>query len=361
MDSVPGLRTNPTVKSMANSNQRKLKSWQVTFGPIPLIVVLGIFVGCLPVAFYLGFFAGQKVGIEAALNNNLAAAMRLPMSSQGETQDLGEDVLSDVYAKLNDAGLDRKDSAIKVVRDNEPSNGRLAASKQAASAAQEIPEVGRIQTAHDLAQAALGQADAPSSDHAKPEAAARAGTVRVLGGGSVPGVDAERGQASMSGDTLGTIAQKARREEEEAASRREKETIAAAAGRAIEPEAIQVPGKPALSAAQPESKQVKEPSVTAPSKVQPLAESKTLVTKNIPRGWFAQIVAPRTQSEAEIIAGKLKASGFPVIVENAMVRGEEYFRVLVGPEDNRQQAERLLVQLKREPYVKGDPFIRMVR
>ena len=81
----------------------------------------------------------------------------------------------------------------------------------------------------------------------------------------------------------------------------------------------------------------------------------------VPSGYFAQVAAPKNLSDAESVARKLKKSGFPVIVEVANVRGEEYYRVLVGPEQNRVHADRLVGQLRSERYLSGPPFIRQVK
>ena len=61
------------------------------------------------------------------------------------------------------------------------------------------------------------------------------------------------------------------------------------------------------------------------------------------------------------MATMLSSSGFPVVIEKAMVRGQTYYRVLVGPEDDRTRGEILLGQVKRERYLTGQPFIRMIK
>jgi cell division septation protein DedD len=50
-----------------------------------------------------------------------------------------------------------------------------------------------------------------------------------------------------------------------------------------------------------------------------------------------------------------------VVVESASVAGQSFFRVLVGPEQNKVQADRLVSQLKSESYIAGNPFIRKVK
>jgi DedD protein len=83
-----------------------------------------------------------------------------------------------------------------------------------------------------------------------------------------------------------------------------------------------------------------------------------MLRNSLPKGWFAQVAAPKRLSEAEAMATKLKRSGFPVLIERANVRGEEYFRVVVGPESDRVQVDRLIAQVKREGY---SPFPRAVK
>ena len=73
------------------------------------------------------------------------------------------------------------------------------------------------------------------------------------------------------------------------------------------------------------------------------------------------MAAPKARSDADSLAQKLRSSGFQITIETANVRGEKYFRVLVGPEDNRTLAQRLSGQVKREPYVQGEPFIKVIR
>jgi cell division septation protein DedD len=86
-----------------------------------------------------------------------------------------------------------------------------------------------------------------------------------------------------------------------------------------------------------------------------------VITKKPKAGYYAQVNAPDNSAEAEKIAKKLQGSGFPVVIESASTKGKTFYRVLVGPEQNKVQAERLLGQLKGEKYIKGSPFIKSVK
>jgi cell division septation protein DedD len=89
--------------------------------------------------------------------------------------------------------------------------------------------------------------------------------------------------------------------------------------------------------------------------------SDVAVKRVLPSGFFAQVAAPTKLADAQSVARKLRQSGFPVVVEEANVKGESYYRVLVGPEENKVQADRLLQQLKSERYLTSAPFVRRVK
>ena len=76
---------------------------------------------------------------------------------------------------------------------------------------------------------------------------------------------------------------------------------------------------------------------------------------------FFQVAAPGKLDDANNLAKKLKESGFPVVIETANIRGQEYYRVLVGPEDEQRYSQTMVQQLKRESYLRGDPFLRRVK
>jgi cell division septation protein DedD len=117
----------------------------------------------------------------------------------------------------------------------------------------------------------------------------------------------------------------------------------------------------AAEAVKPIEREVKpqepKPAAKAPSS----DKSSSFLRKKIPGGWYAQVGAMPSLAEADRLAQKLKGSGFAVMIEAALVRGDNYFRILVGPERSKQQADLLLAQLRRERYIEGDPFLRVVK
>jgi cell division septation protein DedD len=121
-----------------------------------------------------------------------------------------------------------------------------------------------------------------------------------------------------------------------------------------------VPALPRVGVKAPAQPLVRRSGVNATQSVSN-ATSGASVSTQVNPGWYAQVAAPSDSSDATSLAKKLRGSGFPVQVERAKVRGQEYYRVLVGPEKDRVYAERLVTQLKRESYLSGAPFIKKVR
>lgn len=105
----------------------------------------------------------------------------------------------------------------------------------------------------------------------------------------------------------------------------------------------------------------RQPTATPTLRAESKTASEVPVKRVLPSGFFAQVAAPTKLADAQSVARKLRQSGFPVVVEEANVKGESYYRVLVGPEENKVQADRLLQQLKSERYLTSAPFVRRVK
>jgi cell division septation protein DedD len=86
--------------------------------------------------------------------------------------------------------------------------------------------------------------------------------------------------------------------------------------------------------------------------------SKFLKEGTVPRGWYVQAAAVTTEDEANLASEKLVSSGFPVVIEDVKIGKKQYYRILVGPESEREPALRMVEQVKREQLLKGDPFLR---
>ena len=82
---------------------------------------------------------------------------------------------------------------------------------------------------------------------------------------------------------------------------------------------------------------------------------------NIPRGYYVQIASTPNQMDANILSRKVRESGFKAVIEETIVGGSKYYRVLAGPEDTREHANRMAQQISREPYINSQPFVRDVK
>lgn len=343
---MPGPRTRPTVQSLATMNKRNLQQWELRLGLVQLVILLGVVTGSMACAFYIGFSSGRSVGFESALERSLANAARLPIGAENAANH--EEATSDVYAKLSQPA----------VLEGE---GKDASGKEI-----EVP-LGSIKTADaDTAEKDL----AAWHDDAAAGASAKSGALGVdsvyRSGESAAAkntklamnqLEAEQSstRAAEGKKTLGSLVE-SKSQTEAKKTEIEKSnplnTTSTTSAKSTSEAAKLLPPTKVETA-----KAVEKQTAKAPVK----EKNSALVREVLPSGWFAQIAAPRKMQDANALAGKLKASGFPVMIEVARVRGDEYYRVLVGPESNRARAERLVGQLKRESYIQSDPFLRVVK
>ncbi len=394
MASFPGPRTHPTVKPLATMNNKNLRSWELRLGPIQVVMIVGLVLGSMVCSYWLGTWSGQTAGFSMASDINLNAAPKQAISEDQVDEPEGGEPLADIYDKLSASGSLGTPGAPS---QDTPKLGVIESSdviptlKPEAAATIEAPAAKIIQ-----------KIDPPSSE-ATPDSA-----VRVLGAaeGNSPIPSAAKvldSTADSDKKTLGSLIKerenvgpvtivakgdKVTSDGKEVALL-EKQSIEerlAAAKHQDEVASVQGRTSPALDASKPDSVVPTRSGdrVIAPSKSK---ENETLSAKKIevakatptkklvttpsvksgfvrdvlPKGWFAQIAAPKSVGEAESVARQLKAAGFSVMIERADVRGDQYFRLLVGPEVSKEQAERLIAQVKREKVIKGDPFLRLIK
>lgn len=325
-------------------NKKNLERKTVALGVPQLVAILGLFIGCVAAAFCLGFVSGRSRGFENELANMVAGLPKMPVTADGLGSEPGDEIVSEVYAKLNE-----QERAAEI-HDTLPSPEaglipELASIKEAEKSPENIditgedPEIAEIDAAAD---SILNRQIADSllenkKDRGDATIGANAG-IKILG--------EERGlpDSQSTGNNLANLKEQAKKTESVTESTRVKPVETA------KPVETRTEVKPVLT--------IPEQSEAVPP--MPLSAS-NFIRKKIPGGWFAQIAAPKKIEDANQLARSLRDSGFPVMIESAQVRGEEYFRVLVGPEASKEQADILLKQIKREPYIKSDPFIRLVK
>ncbi len=358
MQRIPGPRANPTVKPLATMNKKNLHVWEIKIGLMQVVVLIGAVSGSLLCAFLLGYFSGQRVGFEGALASTMANVARMPVAiDQGDNSNI-EDFASEVYARLGEDTVSELGSDLN----------KLGAEAQ--KKIEDLPELSNIKNiapSEPIQDSDLAKklSDQPLSDLDKALDSGKKPLGSLLNESKQEAKEAglEKLPAAEEPHPLSQEVKIESKKSEQKIDRSEevaKELLASnqksANDRKIaSAKLVQKKVEPAAQAPVVQAKTQQVAALVDKSKLQ----AKPI--QQLSRGWFAQVAAPKKRADADALVGKLRKSGFRVTIENADVRGEEYFRVLVGPEDNRQMAERLIGQLKREKYLQGDPFVRMVK
>jgi cell division septation protein DedD len=367
------FRTKPTVNSSVGMSTGKLSSLEIKLGLIQVVIVLGVIMGAMLCAFLVGWLRGESSGFERALTSSQSNMARFPITEERHGQEASPQV-SEVYAKLNDSQALTGKSEDEGAKDAVPELGSIRTTSEA-------PIEEEVKSAPKVSDKAAATARKGSADVdllAQPQdelSEAKADGVTVLGAsaagersktlGSLVREEAPQPAKSAAAAAQGEAASAAKvvlsaPASKEAARRSENITEEAVPSVKVKPEpakAERAVTALAAGAGSSTAAKWKEAKPEQPMKEAPPAS----VTSNLKTGWYAQIAAPQRVEDANKLAAKLRASGFPAVIEKAQVRGQQYFRVLAGPEGGRGQAEQLVGQLKRERYLSGDPFIRMVK
>lgn len=320
---------------------------------IQLIVLAGFCLGCMAASYWLGFYTGTRAGYETAVTSDLASSSKIPINAAVPKEERAPSA-SDVYAKLDGTSPMSPVAAA-------PAAKNTGAAEIAAIPKMEVsPKPKESDIDAELAEKLLSPENKEMPQKAADTKSPAEGVWSSHPGSAPAGNE-------FTEKTLGGT---------------KKEQMPEAAQPAVEkvhPTATPVPVRTVEKAALQEM--VKQTPTPAPDREKEKAKEKEKLLKEkeaektaaaeavptpamgakIAKGWYAQVAAPKELKDAEAIAGKLKKSGFPVVVEHAKVRGEDYYRILVGPESGQETASRLVNQLKRESYLEGEPFIRMAK
>jgi cell division septation protein DedD len=323
-----GARTYPTVNASPVMNKQNAEKKEIRLGMMQVVMLSGLTIGSIAAAFFLGFFVGRSVGFENEISSMVASLPKLPIVATENNQESGDKVISEVFAKLNEPT-----NASELVAADGANGGRVANTEHAADT---MPELGSIQAVEVMTPSPLPvieMSDNKEASHIKEgskqdDKPTLGDVVKV----EQPKLDTHKPTA-LNGSPI-----KVNVEQEKLASKNE-----------IKQEASSVQGKPEVLNVKPKEL------------VDEKKKGSISLSAVIPNGWYAQIAAPKQITDAQEVASNLKKSGFAVMIETAQVRGKPYYRVLVGPENSKSQADILLKQLKRESYLKGEPFLRMVK
>ncbi len=107
---------------------------------------------------------------------------------------------------------------------------------------------------------------------------------------------------------------------------------------AAKPAAVAKPAPTTKEAAKPRKEVVTEP----PQPPEPRKQADGMPS------WVVQVSSLGSSEAADKLAGKLKQSGFSSFVEKAEIGGKFYYRVRVGPDVDRANAERTAAMLRQQ-------------
>jgi DedD protein len=344
---------------MTEPQKRTQQNWSIRLGLLQAVVLLGIVTGSMLCAFYLGLVSGQKAGFETAQSINLASVAKLPVPEQYREEDL-EEVASEVYAKLSagkvavapkgDEESKPKQVDLTPIETKTVTRPKREEKEPAVidgPPAEESSEVIRILT-EPPAKKELEPKKVAEVDLVKKEEPKTLGSLKSESTGEIK-VETERKPEKPVVAAIAKPEPETKTETKKVIKEEPKKEVAKVA-----------PKKPEIKK---EEKKVVPPPVK-PKETVVAAKTAPAVTKpagSVSSGWYAQVAAPSRREDAVSLANKLKASGFRAVIESTNVRGDEYYRVLVGPEEEKRYSQTLVDQLKREPYIKGPPFLRFIK
>lgn len=282
---------------------KSISKRKIEVGLFPIVILLGIACGLMFCSFLLGFSAGNKVGFNEAREDSLKRMAKLPVGEVIQN-DITKSEKSEVYTKLQKKSekLDSNPEGSNPEGSN-PEGSNLEGSNPGSKS--------KSLLLNDLL--ANKKEDLPAQED-----------------------DDSNGEV----ETIGSLIKKNKEKKED-----------------IKEKEIQVVNNRDIPKFEKKIEVKKQKEV---KKKELGVSRKNYIVKVIPKGWYAQVAAPTKIEEANALAEKLHSSGFRLVVEKALINDNTYFRVLVGSEENRTQALRLVDQLVREPYIKTTPFVRKI-
>lgn len=330
----PKPRTAPTVKQTRNISGDRRK-FEVKLGFFSTLLLLIVTLGGIAGAFYLGMLTGHHAGFETALASSSVNVAKFPIVARASDVVVEDNIENEIFHKLEN-----------------PDQRTLNQDQFAGVKEEPLPELEEIHTKEisEVERVALPSPAPVVNETAPGEIFSRNSVLKDVEAKVVVKEDPEIGleptqiitpnPTPVRGGTLVPSVPKIEKEIDQ---------------KIIESISSVIPSqqlpKPAILAATP----------TLPPTADNRRAVSAFIKPSLPKGWVAQVAAPREIKDAEELVLKLKESGFPAIIENATVNGQEYYRVLVGPEDDRALGNELINQLRREPYIRGEPFLKLIR
>jgi cell division septation protein DedD len=292
-------------------------------------VLIGLITGGLLAAFFLGFRVGKKEQFDAYASLSLERFPRLPITEEVSSRNVSERLVEEVYEKLQGPSVTlAKDKTVTDELDLKPVKivpmSEVAASEEKEPSA--VSDVIEVQEPNLISseQPEIQSVEKGSKEHGEKvqplrDKELKARTVMTLD--RLADVDGNQGSPASS-----TISNETRVD-------------------ALKEVPVDVP-----------SVKLRAPTVNAASVSSQKHDSHS-ASESLRSGWYVQLAAFESATEAKELHSLLRQNGFrDSYIQEALVKKRQYFRVLVGPEENSVLAKRLKEQLLREPYLMREPY-----
>ncbi len=347
---------------------------------IQIFSLIGIVTGLMFGAFYIGAYFGKKVGFESAMTSNLKYLSKVPISTVDTGNDEVDENISRKVAKKLKAELGNKNSEKSelLALDDEEKNEKKEVEKINILNADKVPNIlGKDE--RKLGDVYVEDVDLDKNSKKDTDKKNEKKEDTII-------VDKEDSQ--MDDVSMGENVKEVKRKIEEQFDKKEeadKVNIKKDNKKDEKSNPIKDSKKniviPTVGILKDEKGTNTE---LAKKQVNKINNEPTLVVKvmtpeiprlkedniklNVPspaieqarvsaRGFYVQVQASSNYNEASSLVRKIKESGFKANIESANVRGQTYYRVLVGPEETRLYTERMIEQLKGESFITSTPFI----
>lgn len=376
-----GKKTRP--ETAFNSNPESTKAG-LTVSPWIAVILISLAGATMVGAYLLGFKSGHTSGRELALANSVSHVVRSPIAKSSIDTSNNNDS-SDVYAKLKEPAALRQEAEINQAEVSKEVKNFLqptptfspktgTPSTKTDPAAKESFEAKELnnQVVVNAALQERKQADTAAIQRALSEA--KNEEEQVLGNNINVAQESKIDEAGTNGDKAIRViggGDKPLPKDQKAAAppivAPDAKVVARNAAPIEKEDFNEIPkAKKALDAnkqkqvAVVKTKPMAKPTVKI-AEVSKIDAKKSAKTQSLLPGWYSQVAAPRSLTEAQNVSGKLRNSGFKARIETAEVRDEQYYRVVVGPESSRLAADQVLMKLKKQTSVKTEPFIRLIK
>lgn len=319
---------------MKRSNRRReplqgvRTHWGLRFGVSHAVVLIGLITGGLLAAFFLGFRVGKKEQFDAYASLSLERFPRLPITEEVSSRNVSERLVEEVYEKLQRPPVSvAKDGTETGELDLKPV--RIVPMAEVASSEERVSDVIEVKEPKLISaeQAEVQSVEEGSKEHGE--------TVQALR------VEERKVRTVM---TLDRLADADGDQGSRASSKIPNETR--------ENVLKELP----VDAPSVKLRDPRAPTVNAAS-VSSQKHDSGSVSESLRSGWYVQLAAFESETEAKELHSLLRQNGFrDSYIQEALVKKRQYFRVLVGPEENSVLAKRLKEQLLREPYLMKEPY-----